>query len=856
MKDIRRFSGGYDFHLDRREIAFFTLVFLLCFFLFFLLGVLYGRKLNEVDQPIAQTVVRSDGVTETALPEDDVEKKKPPSKQTVERKRQEEKARLAAVKPPKPTPTVRREKPEKPLFSKDEGDFFDGEEEEFDAAPDRHVPPPVVKKAAAPSAAKDGKYTVQVASFKSGEEADELKKRLADKGYDAFVTSADLGDRGVWHRVRVGRFQTKGGSGESDAGDKKEGRNRRLRFGASVDGSDRQLTGLNSIPGHYRTWRQWYMNQKNIRNFCIIAHIDHGKSTLADRLLDLTGTLKNRDKVAQYLDRMDLERERGITIKLASVRMTYKRGGEVYELNLIDTPGHVDFSYEVSRSLKACEGAILVVDASQGVEAQTLANAYMASDVGLEIFPVMNKIDLPAADIERTRRDIEEGIGLDASQAVPVSAKEGTGVEEVLEKILSLFPPPAGDPDAPLKAVIFDSWFDPYQGAVSMVRVIDGRIKPGMKILLMNAKRTAEVQKVGAFMPEVTVLPELCAGEVGFVASGLKSVQDTKIGDTITDAQNPIERPLPGFLEVKPVVFSGLYPIDPNDYPALRDALEKPSLNDSSFVYEPETSEALGFGFRCGYLGLLHMEIVKERLEREFNLDLITTAPSVVYKVKPKKGEEKEVENPARIPDPGDIDTISEPFIEAHLLTPAEYVGPVIKLCEDKRGVQKEIRYVTDRRTEVIYELPLAEIVLDFYDKLKSATRGHASLDYHPVGYRAGDLVKLTIIINGEPVDALSLVVPREKAYYRGRDLIVKMKEYIPRQMYEVAIQAAVGNKVVARVTQKAFRKNVTAKCYGGDITRKRKLLEKQKAGKKRMKQVGNVEVPQEAFLAILKVDQ
>ncbi len=598
------------------------------------------------------------------------------------------------------------------------------------------------------------------------------------------------------------------------------------------------------------------MNRANIRNFCIVAHIDHGKSTLADRLLETTGTLAVRDRVDQYLDRMDLERERGITIKMSSVRMTYERGGEKYVMNLIDTPGHVDFTYEVSRSLKACEGALLVVDASQGVEAQTIANAYLAVDADLEILPVLNKIDLASADPERARREIEEAIGLDAAEAVEVSAKEGRGIEEILERIVSQIPAPGGDPEAPLKAIIFDSWFDSYQGAVSMVRVIDGRLRPGMKILLMNAGRTAEVQKVGAFSPEPATLPELAAGEVGFVAAGLKSVEDTRIGDTITETARPAASPLAGFKEVKPVVFSGLYPVDPNDYPALRDAMEKLRLNDSSFFFEPETSEALGFGFRCGYLGLLHMEIIRERLIREFHLDLITTAPSVIYKIRTKRGVEMDVENPAKIPDPSDVDTISEPFIEAHVLTPAEYIGPVIGLCEERRGVQKELRYVTERRTEVIYALPLAEIVLDFYDKLKSVTRGYASLDYQPIGYREGDLVKLTIIINGDPVDALSLVVPREKAYYKGRDLIVKMKEFIPRQMYEVAIQAAVGSKVVARVSQRAFRKNVTAKCYGGDVTRKRKLLEKQKAGKKRMKKVGNVEVPQEAFMAILKVDE
>ncbi|KIH77428.1 GTP-binding protein LepA [Geoalkalibacter ferrihydriticus] len=599
------------------------------------------------------------------------------------------------------------------------------------------------------------------------------------------------------------------------------------------------------------------MKQELIRNFSIIAHIDHGKSTLADRLLEETGTLSAREKADQFLDKMELERERGITIKAQAVRLKYHADdGKDYILNLIDTPGHVDFSYEVSRSLKACEGALLVVDASQGVEAQTLANVYMAIDQNLEVFPVINKIDLPAADPQRVKEEIEEIIGLDASDAVEASAKEGIGIHEILEHIVQKVPPPKGDPDAPLKALIFDSWYDSYQGVITLVRIIDGRLKKGDKILLMANKKNYEVTQVGVFSPHPVAIGSLSAGEVGFVIASIKVVQDAKVGDTITHPDRPTATPLPGFQVVKPMVFSGLYPIDTGEYDLLRDALEKLRLNDSSFSFEPENSLALGFGFRCGFLGLLHMEIIQERLEREFGVDLITTAPTVVYHVTTVKGEMLKVESANMLPEVQYIEKMEEPFILASIHVPNEYVGAVLALCEEKRGTQREIKYLTASRVMVVYELPLNEIVLDFYDRLKTLTRGYASLDYEPLDYRKSDLVRLNILVNGEPVDALSLIVHRDKAYYRGKDLVSKMKEFIPRQQFEVALQAAIGGKVVARETVKALRKDVTAKCYGGDISRKRKLLEKQKEGKKRMKQVGNVELPQEAFMAILKVKE
>jgi GTP-binding protein LepA len=599
------------------------------------------------------------------------------------------------------------------------------------------------------------------------------------------------------------------------------------------------------------------MKQSLIRNFSIIAHIDHGKSTLADRLLEVTGTLSSREKQDQFLDKMDLERERGITIKAQAVRLDYKAAdGQNYILNLIDTPGHVDFSYEVSRSLSACEGALLVVDATQGVEAQTLANVYLAIDENLEVFPVLNKIDLPSADPESVREEIEEIIGLDASDAVVASAKAGIGIDEILEAIVAKIPAPEGDPEAPLKALIFDSWYDSYQGVIVLVRVVDGSLKKGDKVRLMASRKEYEVLKVGVFAPHPVVVNELTAGEVGFITASIKVVHDAKVGDTITHVKRQAEVSLPGFKEVKPMVFSGLYPVDSGDYDNLRDAMEKLRLNDSSFSFEPENSVALGFGFRCGFLGLLHMEIIQERLEREFGVDLITTAPTVVYRVTTVKGEVIDVDSANKLPDVQYIERVEEPFILASVHVPNEFVGAVLALCEEKRGVQREIKYLTANRVMVIYELPLNEIVLDFYDRLKTLSRGYASLDYEHLDYRSSDLVRLNILINGDPVDALSLIVHREKAQFRGRELVSKMKEFIPRQQFEVAIQAAIGNKVIARETVKALRKDVTAKCYGGDITRKRKLLEKQKEGKKRMKQVGNVELPQEAFLAILKVKE
>ena len=599
------------------------------------------------------------------------------------------------------------------------------------------------------------------------------------------------------------------------------------------------------------------MNPAHIRNFSIIAHIDHGKSTLADRLLEITGALSARERTDQFLDKMDLERERGITIKAQAVRLSYRAdNGEDYILNLIDTPGHVDFTYEVSRSLAACEGALLVVDASQGVEAQTLANVYLALDQDLEILPVLNKIDLPSADPERVRHEIEEIIGLDASEAIAASAKAGIGVHDILEAIIRKIPSPKGDPEAPLQALIFDSWYDPYQGVVVLIRIVNGVLRKGDKIRLMASGRDYEVLRTGVFAPHASEIGQLEAGEVGFITAAIKVVQDAKVGDTITHVRRPTEVALAGFKEVKPMVFSGLYPVESSEYDLLRDAIEKLRLNDSSFSFEPENSMALGFGFRCGFLGLLHMEIIQERLEREFGVDLITTAPTVVYKVTGIKGETIQIDSANKLPAVQYIDYIEEPFILASIHVPNEFVGAVLALCEEKRGVQREIRYLTASRVMVIYELPLNEIVLDFYDRLKTLSRGYASLDYEHLDYRRSNLVRLNILINGDPVDALSLIVHADKAPYRGRELVAKMREFIPRQQYEVAIQAAIGGKVIARETVKALRKDVTAKCYGGDITRKRKLLEKQKEGKKRMKQVGNVELPQEAFLAILKVKE
>jgi len=598
------------------------------------------------------------------------------------------------------------------------------------------------------------------------------------------------------------------------------------------------------------------MDSSRFRNFSIIAHIDHGKSTLADRLLEYTGTVSSRDKQDQFLDKMDLERERGITIKAQAVRLNYRSDDGIdYVLNLIDTPGHVDFTYEVSRSLAACEGGLLVVDASQGVEAQTLANVYLALDNNLEVFPVLNKIDLPAADPERVMHEIEDIIGIDAHDAVLASAKEGIGTHEILEEIIKKIPPPKGDPSAPLKALLFDSWYDQYQGVIILIRVFDGSIKKGDKIQLVSTNRAYEALKIGVFSPVMVEVPQLSAGEVGFVIAGIKDVADAKVGDTVTLFHRQCEVPLDGFKEVKPMVFSGLYPIDTIQYEQLRDALAKLKLNDSSFSFDPETSVALGFGFRCGFLGLLHMEIIQERLEREFGLELITTAPTVVYRVHRVTGEVVTIASANQLPETQHIDYLEEPFILAHIHVPNDFVGGVLALCEDKRGVQREIKYLTPTRVMVIYELPLNEIVLDFYDRLKSITKGYASLDYEHLDYRQSELVRMNVMINGDIVDALSLIIHKEKAYFRGRDLVSKMKELIPRQMFEVAIQASIGNKIIARETVKAMRKDVLAKCYGGDITRKRKLLEKQKEGKKRMKNVGNVELPQEAFLAILKVE-
>jgi GTP-binding protein LepA len=597
------------------------------------------------------------------------------------------------------------------------------------------------------------------------------------------------------------------------------------------------------------------MSLDHIRNFSIIAHIDHGKSTLADRLLEFTGAVSEREKTDQILDSMDLERERGITIKASPVCLRYlAKDGKEYKLNLIDTPGHVDFTYEVSRSLGACEGALLVVDAAQGVEAQTVANVHMALDHNLEVLPIINKIDLPSADPERVRKDIEDIIGLDASSAILASAKEGIGTEEILEGIIDHFPPPKGDVDAPLRALIIDSRFDPYHGAVVMMRIFDGAIRKGTKIRMMSSGRVFEVTRVGIYAPEPVEVAEMKAGEVGFLMAGIKEVKETRIGDTITADERPASEPLAGFKPMKPMVFSGLYPTEATEYQGLRDALEKLQLNDSSFTFEPETSQALGFGFRCGFLGLLHMDIVRERLEREFALRLITTAATVVYRVVTTTGQTLLIDNPVKLPSESDIEQIEEPVIQATIHLPQEFLGGVLGICEEKRGSQKEIRYLGPKRVVLVYELPLNEIVVDFYDRLKSVSRGYASMDYEIAGYRPAELVKLDVRINGDVVDAMSMIVHRDKAYYRGRELVQRMRELIPRQLFEVVIQAAIGSRIIARESVKALRKNVTAKCYGGDITRKRKLLERQKEGKKRMKQVGKVEIPQEAFLAALKV--
>jgi GTP-binding protein LepA len=593
-----------------------------------------------------------------------------------------------------------------------------------------------------------------------------------------------------------------------------------------------------------------------IRNFSIIAHIDHGKSTLADRILERTGAVSQRDMMDQVLDDMELERERGITIKARAVRLRYQaRDGETYQFNLIDTPGHVDFAYEVSRSLAACEGALLVVDAAQGVEAQTLANAWLASANDLAILPVLNKIDLPAADPERAREQIENVIGIDAHDALLVSAKAGTGVDEVLERIVRDLPPPTGAPDAPLKALLFDSWYDPYRGVVSMVRVFDGTLRRGERVQFMASQRVYTVDELGIFTPKPAPVDQLSVGEVGFVYAGIKDLIQAQIGDTLTHAGRPTAAPYPGFEEVKPMVFAGLYPVSADDYEGLRDAVEKLRLNDASFSFEPESSSALGFGFRCGFLGLLHMEIVQARLEREFDLDLITTAPGVRYRVHLTDGRALDVESPAKLPDPGRIDHLEEPFIAATIITRADFVGGVLGLAEERRGEQRSLRYLTTDRVVVEYDFPLAEVIHDFYDRLKSVSRGYASFDYSLSGYRRGDLVKLDVLINGEAVDALSLIIHRDKAYARGKALVEKLRQLIPRQLFEVVLQAAIGSRIIARESIRPISKNVIAKCYGGDITRKRKLIEKQKAGKKRMKRVGRVDIPQDAFLAVLRTD-
>ena len=599
------------------------------------------------------------------------------------------------------------------------------------------------------------------------------------------------------------------------------------------------------------------MDARFLRNFAIIAHIDHGKSTLSDRLLEFTGSVTGREMQAQILDDMDLERERGITIKAHAVRMMYKaHDGNTYQLNLIDTPGHVDFSYEVSRSLASCEGALLVVDATQGVEAQTLANAYLAINDGLEIIPVINKIDLPSSDIVRTQEAIEKAVGLDATDAICVSAKTGQGVAEVLEAIVHRLPPPTGDPEAPLQALIFDSWFDAYRGVIVLVRVMQGTLRKGQRIRLMSNGKSFEVESMGVMLPKPVEIAELLAGEVGFFAATIKTVSDTKIGDTVTDDERPAATQLPGFLEIKPMVFAGLYTVDTHEHTLLRDALEKLRLNDASFFFEPESSAALGFGFRCGFLGLLHMEIIQERLEREYELDLITTAPGVRYHITLTDGSEVAVDNPSRWPDPTNIASIREPVIKAQILTNEEFVGGIFKLVEEKRGKQLNFEYITPTRVLLTYELPLNEIVLDFYDRLKTVSRGYASLDYQLTGEWESPMVKLDILVSGEPVDALSIIVHRDLAYERGRALVSKMRELIPRQQFEVAIQAAIGAKIISRETITPLRKNVLAKCYGGDISRKRKLLEKQKEGKKRMKRIGKVDIPQEAFLALLRIGE
>ena len=598
------------------------------------------------------------------------------------------------------------------------------------------------------------------------------------------------------------------------------------------------------------------MDQNKIRNFSIIAHIDHGKSTLADRLIEYTGTLTKREMEAQILDSMDLERERGITIKAQAVRSSYKaKNGEEYMLNFIDTPGHVDFTYEVSRALAACEGALLVIDATQGIEAQTLANVYLALDNDLEIIPVINKVDLPSADPDRVKHEIEEVIGIDASEAVLTSAKTGLGIEDVLEAIVAKVPAPSGISDSPLKALVFDSKFDAYKGVVLYVRVIDGRIKPGMKIKIMATNAEFEVTEVGVFKPNLVNVDSLEVGQVGFFAAAIKNVKDARVGDTVTDANNPAAEALPGYRKATPMVFCGLYPVENSDYDNLRDALEKLQLNDASLVFEPETSVALGFGFRCGFLGLLHMDVIKERLEREYNLTLITTAPNVIYQVFRTNGDVELVDNPSNFPDPTVIDHVEEPYVNATIIVPKDYVGAVMELSQEKRGEYENMTYLDETRVMIHYALPLSDIIYDYFDRLKSVTRGYASLDYELAGYRASSLVKVDILLNGEPVDALSAIVHREKAVSRGRQLVEKLRSLIPRQMFEIPVQAAIGNKVIARENVRAMRKDVLAKCYGGDISRKRKLLEKQKEGKKRMKQVGSVELPQEAFMAILKMD-
>lgn len=596
--------------------------------------------------------------------------------------------------------------------------------------------------------------------------------------------------------------------------------------------------------------------QSNMRNFCIIAHIDHGKSTMADRLLEYTGAVSQREMADQLLDQMDLEKERGITIKLKAVRLQYRaQDGEEYTLNLIDTPGHVDFTYEVSRSLAACEGALLIVDAAQGIEAQTLANVYLALEHDLEIIPVINKIDLPNADPERVKKEIEDVIGLDASEAILASAKTGEGTQEILEAIVNRIPPPEGSVEAPLRAMIFDSHFDSYKGAIPYIRVMEGKIAKGMEIKMMATGKTFEVNEVGVFAPEMKLVDSLFPGEVGFLAASIKNVSDTRVGDTVTSAQEPAKEPLPGYKKAVPMVYCGLYPIETNDYEDLKDALEKLKLNDASLHFEPETSNALGFGFRCGFLGLLHMEIIQERLEREYGLNLIITAPSVVYRITKTDGEVLLVDNPSHLPEPQEIETVEEPYVKASIMVPSDFVGAVMELCQEKRGTFDNMEYITPTRVLLTYAIPLSETIYDFFDQLKSRTRGYASLDYEVTGYEVSNLVKLDILINGEVVDALSCIVHKDSAYQRGRALVDKLRRIIPRQLFEVPIQAAIGNKVIARETVKALRKNVIEKCYGGDITRKKKLLEKQKEGKKRMKQLGSVEIPQEAFMAVLSID-